>query len=131
MLTLAIKTIDQEAELYLLQGSELVDKELWQAGKQLSSTIFKKVENLLEEQKLELSDLQGIIYYEGPGSFTGLRISATVINTLADSYQIPIACVSGEDWLKAGVKMLSTGSELAGLAIPNYGQLPNITKPRK
>jgi tRNA threonylcarbamoyladenosine biosynthesis protein TsaB len=41
------------------------------------------VEDLLAEARLELGQIEGIAYGEGPGSFTGLRIAAGVTQGLA------------------------------------------------
>jgi tRNA threonylcarbamoyladenosine biosynthesis protein TsaB len=41
------------------------------------------VEDILAEAKLELGQIEGIAYGQGPGSFTGLRIAAGVTQGLA------------------------------------------------
>jgi tRNA threonylcarbamoyladenosine biosynthesis protein TsaB len=41
------------------------------------------VEELLAEARLELAQIEGIAYGEGPGSFTGLRVAAGVTQGLA------------------------------------------------
>jgi tRNA threonylcarbamoyladenosine biosynthesis protein TsaB len=45
--------------------------------------ILGMVRELLEEARLELAEVEGIAYGEGPGSFTGLRIAAGVTQGLA------------------------------------------------
>jgi len=45
--------------------------------------ILGMVEELLVEARLELGEIEGIAYGEGPGSFTGLRIAAGVTQGLA------------------------------------------------
>jgi tRNA threonylcarbamoyladenosine biosynthesis protein TsaB len=45
--------------------------------------ILGMVEELLAEARLELGQIEGIAYGEGPGSFTGLRIAAGVTQGLA------------------------------------------------
>lgn len=45
--------------------------------------VLGMVEDLLAEARLELGQIEGIAYGEGPGSFTGLRIAAGVAQGLA------------------------------------------------
>jgi tRNA threonylcarbamoyladenosine biosynthesis protein TsaB len=45
--------------------------------------VLGMVEGVLEEAGLELGQIEGIAYGEGPGSFTGLRIAAGVTQGLA------------------------------------------------
>jgi tRNA threonylcarbamoyladenosine biosynthesis protein TsaB len=45
--------------------------------------VLGMVEGVLEEARLELGQIEGIAYGEGPGSFTGLRIAAGVTQGLA------------------------------------------------
>lgn len=45
--------------------------------------VLVMVEELLAEARLELGQIEGIAYGEGPGSFTGLRIAAGVTQGLA------------------------------------------------
>jgi len=45
--------------------------------------ILGMVEELLAEARLELSQIEGIAYGKGPGSFTGLRVAAGVTQGLA------------------------------------------------
>ena len=52
------------------------------------------VEELLAEAGLELREIEGIAYGEGPGSFTGLRIAAGVTQGLALARGIGVVGVS-------------------------------------
>ncbi len=128
---LAIRTDKPEAELYALNPEDEVVCEItWHAHRELSNTIFYKIDEVLEGAESDFSGLTGLIIYEGPGSFTGLRVGATVANTLAYSLDIPIVGTSGEEWVSDGAQRLRA-RENDEIVTPEYGGEANITKPRK
>ena len=61
-------------------------------------------------------DLTEITFMSGPGSFTGLRIGACVVNTLAHELNIPLYDHHGHQHQ---------------IIIPDYGRAAHITAPRK
>ena len=124
---LAIKTDVPMAEIYIIDGDTITQKK-WQAHRQLLETVHATITELLKQAGKQTTDLKGIIFYEGPGSFTGLRIGCSVANAFATSYEVPIAAVTGQDWLVNGQQIL--GSNMGTKTVePNYGQDPRITKP--
>lgn len=127
---LALRTDKPEAELYLYKGNTQVDSLTWQAHRELSDTLFVKIDALLAKNKCYKLDLTGIIVYQGPGSFTGLRISITVANTLSYSLGIPIAAMSGGSWDTRALHSLKNEPQQQ-IVIPKYGSEAHITQPRK
>lgn len=128
---LALKTDNPTAELYLLNSKgEIESEDTWKADRELSVQILQHIEELLSAEGKEYSNLEGIIAFEGPGSFTGLRIGMTVANTLAYSLGIPIAGARGNNWLiEARVKLPSC--DIGAYITPHYGGEANITSPKK
>lgn len=55
-----------------------------------SQMVLPLIEELLREHKLQLADITGISVVAGPGSFTGLRVGATVANVLGYLLDIPV-----------------------------------------
>lgn len=55
-----------------------------------SQMMLPLIESLLAEQNIKLTDLTGIQVATGPGSFTGLRVGATVANALGFLLGIPV-----------------------------------------
>lgn len=71
--------------------------------------IVASVREVLREAGLSVNDVKDFVSFPGPGSFTGLKISATIANVL--------------NW--------SLGKRsIRELEYPDYGREPNIT-PRK
>jgi tRNA threonylcarbamoyladenosine biosynthesis protein TsaB len=130
MLCLTIRTDKEEAELGIYHDNTQIADHVWQAHRQLAETIHKEIVALLNGQHKALADIQAIIVYKGPGSFTGLRIGMSVANALADSLDIPVVSTTSESWIKQGLIKLQAG-ENEVQAFPEYGALPNIALPRK
>lgn len=127
---LAIRTEQKEASVFLIEKGEVVADKTWEAHRTLSDTLLKTIEEILNSKNKAWSDLEGIIIYKGPGSFTGLRIGTTVANTLAQALNIPIVGATSDDWIVAGTARLK-GNENEKIVAPDYGGEANITKPRK
>lgn len=130
MLTLTIRTDKPEAELGLFGDNKKLEYITWQAHRELSATIHKKIDELLKSQGKTLENVQGIVCFKGPGSFTGLRIGLTVGNALAYGLQIPITGAAGDKWIEVGVAALKNG-EADETVLPEYGADAHITQPKK
>jgi len=59
-----------------------------------AQAVLPMIEELLKKHKLELKDISEIKVNPGPGSFTGVRVGATIANTLGFLLKIP---VNGKD----------------------------------
>jgi tRNA threonylcarbamoyladenosine biosynthesis protein TsaB len=130
MLILTIRTDKPEAEAGLYNGNQQLAYYKWPAHRKLAETIHVSINELLSAQERGLHDIEGIITFKGPGSFTGLRIGLSVANTLAYTCNIPIVSAAGDDWIKLGLARLQDG-ENDRIALPEYGSPPHITLPRK
>jgi len=130
MIILTIRTDKPEAEIGLYDGETQLAYETWTAHRQLAETLHQKIEVLLKSQQKDWPDIQGVACYQGPGSFTGLRIGLTVANALAYSYSLPVVAAQDPDWIKTAVQRLQNG-ETDELALPFYGADAHITLPKK
>ncbi len=130
MIILSIRSDNPQAEIGLFDDSKKLAYETWQAHRELSSTIHTKIEKLLADQNKAWQDIEGIICYKGPGSFTGLRIGITVANTVAAELKIPIASSTGDDWADCAIADLGRGAN-EKLALPEYGGEIHITQQKK
>lgn len=55
-----------------------------------SQMVLPLIEEILKENSLKLVDITAISVLPGPGSFTGLRVGATIANTLGYLLDIPV-----------------------------------------
>ena len=127
---LGIRTDSPVAELYLYDGSESVAAVSWQADRELAHRLLKKIDEFLGANKQSLETLSGLFVFQGPGSFTGLRIGLTVMNTLSYALSVPIVGEVGDDWQVRAIERLSSG-ENDKVVMPFYGAEARITTPKK
>ena len=129
MLILTIRTDKPKSEIGLYEDDAQLRYEVWEAHRRLAETINAKIANVLQSADKTINDIQGIIVYKGPGSFTGLRIGLSVANTIAYSLGIPIVAKT-DDWIEAGIKDLAAG-KTDKIAVPEYGAPVHITTQKK
>src|SRR5665213_1527066 len=99
MLILTLRTDKPEAEIGLYDDTTRLAYTAWAAHRELAETIQQRIEELLEQQAKTIHDIQGMVAYQGPGSFTGLRNGLTVANALAYSLAKPIVASGSEGWI--------------------------------
>jgi tRNA threonylcarbamoyladenosine biosynthesis protein TsaB len=93
VILLGIDTSTEMLVLGLRHGTTLSDAtEL--AGREQGQRILPAIVSLLEKAGVAMNDLDGIVFGQGPGSFTGLRIGVGVVQGLAYGLRIPVAPVS-------------------------------------
>jgi tRNA threonylcarbamoyladenosine biosynthesis protein TsaB len=121
MTILTIRTDSPEAEIAMYNNQQRSLQKTWIAHRELTETIHKNK---------SLENIDGIVCFKGPGSFTGLRIGITVANALAYAEDIPIVAKAGPSWQEQGIKALLSGKNEKTI-LPNYGAEAKTTKPRK
>lgn len=96
----------EEVSVFLMKKQFL----FWhKIGEKHGSNILEMVTDLLTAANIELKDVSVFDAKSGPGSFTGLRMGFSIINTL--------------NWA-LGKKSVQE------LSYPKYGAEPNITPPK-
>lgn len=88
----------------------------WEAKKELAEKLLAFIRDKLKENGKTWQDIEEITFFSGPGSFTGLRIGAAIVNTLASELNIPLYNHRGEK---------------CQLIMPDYGRPANIGTPKK
>src|SRR5215469_15859579 len=94
---LALDTSTHRASLALCQDGELLVEYTWDVGASHSVELLRRVEWLVHERGLNLSQLGAVATATGPGSFTGVRVAVTVAKSLAFGLNIPLIGVSTLD----------------------------------
>ena len=130
MKILAIRTDKPEAELYLYEDEEQLAELKWQAHRELAKTIHLKLDEILNISSISLAEIDGVVVFKGPGSFTGLRIGLSVGNVLAYAQAIPIVATGGKNWVTIGITKVQKGKG-DKIAIPKYSTPAATTQPRK
>lgn len=88
----------------------------WESSRNLARDLHRFIHDKLVENGADWRDISEIHFFAGPGSFTGLRIGATVVNTLSSELKVPLFNQRGEK---------------VGIILPEYGRPANITPPKK
>lgn len=102
----------------------------WEAGRELAKGLLGYIKQQLEIYYKTWDDISAIGVFQGPGSFTGLRIGMSVLNTIVRDKKIPIVAETGDDWQAKAIQRLDAG-ENDTIVLPFYVVEANITKPRK
>ena len=102
----------------------------WEAGRSLAKDMLAFMRDKLAMHDATFRDIHSIGVFRGPGSFTGLRIGMTVLNTLADTLDIPIVGEVGDAWQSRALQHIAEGKN-DSIVLPEYGGDAHITKPRK
>jgi len=124
---------EKELDVFLLSNNKIIDKLSKKGDFKVSENLLKIINKLLKKNKVEFTQLKGIIAVSGPGPFTSLRIAAAVANTLAFVLKIPIAGIANKENLSdmqlitKGLKEMKIGNYIQ----PFYNQEPNITIAKK
>jgi tRNA threonylcarbamoyladenosine biosynthesis protein TsaB len=86
---LALETSGEYCSVALWNDGEIHVRDAL-AGQRHSELLLGMVDNVLRSRGLKVSELDGIAFGQGPGSFTGLRIACGIAQGLAFSAELPV-----------------------------------------
>lgn len=89
---LALDTSTENLSLALSIAGEITASDQL-VGNASSAHVLPSIAQLLDQTNIALTDLDGIAYGEGPGSFTGVRIATGVTQGLAFGANLPVVGV--------------------------------------
>jgi tRNA threonylcarbamoyladenosine biosynthesis protein TsaB len=119
---LAIETSGDQASTALAGSRGEIFEEVITGVRRHARELVPAVERVLARAGARVSDVRGIVVSDGPGSFTGLRIGATVAKALAHVHQCPVrsssalAVIARGAWRESAV-VESAGCDLRVLAV--------------
>jgi tRNA threonylcarbamoyladenosine biosynthesis protein TsaB len=94
MIWLAMDTSTTTLTVALMDGTTLLAEHSDRAERNHSIRLVPAIEDLLRTANVSKQELSAIAVGHGPGSYTGVRIAATVAKTFAWSLGIPLVGVS-------------------------------------
>lgn len=92
-LLLAIETSGRIGSVGLARGAELLGLRRLSADRRHTSELLPTIRDLLRDNRRRLADLDLFAYSCGPGSFTGLRVAATVGRMVQSAVQCRVVAV--------------------------------------
>jgi len=93
MKLLALDASTEFLSLAICNGEQLHTYDA-HAGQAASQLILPQIQQLLTEANMALTDLDGIVFGAGPGSFTGVRVACGVAQGLGFGANLPVVGVN-------------------------------------
>lgn len=87
---LALDTATERASLALGEPGGTRFEETIGGARRHAAALLPAVQRLLQQAGISLDDLSGIVLSDGPGSFTGLRVGASVAKALVRARRLPL-----------------------------------------
>ncbi len=69
----------------------------WELAQSHAEVALSYLDQLLKSENLNLKNIEALIINNGPGSFTGIRISVNIVKALAYTHNLPIYCYNTLD----------------------------------
>ncbi|SDS27201.1 tRNA threonylcarbamoyladenosine biosynthesis protein TsaB [Paenibacillaceae bacterium GAS479] len=117
-LVLAIDSSTPMLAAALVRGNELLGSIQSLAERNHSAHAVPAVQRLLKAAGIDGSQLAGIAAGRGPGSYTGVRIAASIAKTLAWTWVVPLLGVSSLESLAVGAWWAASSANADGAGAP-------------
>jgi tRNA threonylcarbamoyladenosine biosynthesis protein TsaB len=123
MLLLAVDTASRAGGVAVLKDGQFAGEISTASEETYSSRLFRHLEFLLRELKLETRDFDVFAVNAGPGSFTGLRVGLTAVKAWAEVFGKPVVAVSGLEAVASQASPASRDSLIAPVLDAHRGQI--------
>lgn len=87
---LALDTATDRASVAIGRAGEVAQEAHLDGARRHAGAVLPIVQRLLDGMELTLDDLLGVAVADGPGSFTGLRVGASIAKALSDTRGLPV-----------------------------------------
>ncbi len=117
-----------EIGLYDLQA-KIIGNESWKSEHNESEVLIKKIDDLLNANKVQKDKLKRVVVCMGYGSYTALRVGISAANLLAYGLDIPVVGYEKSSDNLNIQKTLKTkiGDKFEKAVLPLYKKDPKIT----
>jgi len=122
MKLLALDTSTEACSAALLLDKEIHERFEIAPGAH-SRLILPMIEDLCAQAGVQLKDMDALVFGRGPGSFTGVRIAASVVQGLAFGADLPVIPVSTLAALAQGASQLHQWSRVLSALDARMGEV--------
>lgn len=91
---LCLETATDVCSVAISQGNDIICELSLEEGQQHSSQLTILIDQCLTKSKLRRSQLDAIAISDGPGSYTGLRVGASVAKGIGYALRLPMIAIS-------------------------------------
>ncbi|MGU3473393.1 tRNA (adenosine(37)-N6)-threonylcarbamoyltransferase complex dimerization subunit type 1 TsaB [Paenibacillus sp. D51F] len=126
LLVLALDTATAVLAAALTRGDEVLASVQSPAERNHSAHVVPAVQKLLADAGISPGQLDGIAAGIGPGSYTGVRIAASVAKTLAWAWKLPIVGVSTLEAMAVGAWREHAGQ--SSEAVASHGEADDAAR---
>jgi tRNA threonylcarbamoyladenosine biosynthesis protein TsaB len=122
---MALKILALDTATEACSAAVWIDGRLWERELETerghADLILALIDELLRESRISLGDVDAIAFGRGPGSFTGVRLAASITQGLAFGVGIPVVPISD---LRAVAQRVVTGEPRADVSGQHISAVP-------
>ncbi|RTE87610.1 MULTISPECIES: tRNA (adenosine(37)-N6)-threonylcarbamoyltransferase complex dimerization subunit type 1 TsaB [Gammaproteobacteria] len=119
---LAIDTSTEYCSVAYCDGEQIIYRGR-EAPREHADLVLQYVDEILKEAQVSLDQLDGLALGKGPGSFTGVRIAASIGQGLAFSHNLPVVGISSLEAMAYQAYRLHDASQVVAAIDARMGEV--------